>query len=334
MIKVKLSTPNKDFPIIRQTPSSSGIWGNCHFFINDRSNQEFDCWVVYDELSEDEMTICNYDNIIFITAEPPSVKSYDSNFLKQFTKVITCHKNLKHPSIIQSQQGQVWMAGVEFLNETKSWNLSNYKDINELSEGVVQEKLDKVCIITSNKAFTKGHSKRLNFILKLKSELPDLIDIYGVGFSPIKDKLEVLGKYKYSLVIENSVNENYWTEKLSDAFIAETYPIYYGCPNVYSYFASDSLSLIEIENLQESIEKIKSLVQQDYFSLKKQEVFKAKELVLFKYNIFEIISSNLNKNFQSERLPVELKSSNKIKNKPITFLRKILLWCCKKRFIN
>ncbi len=35
MIRVKLSTNFPDWPLIRQTPDRSGIWGDCRFFINE-----------------------------------------------------------------------------------------------------------------------------------------------------------------------------------------------------------------------------------------------------------------------------------------------------------
>jgi len=34
MIKVNVSTPFPEWPLPRQTPGQTGIWGNCQFFVN------------------------------------------------------------------------------------------------------------------------------------------------------------------------------------------------------------------------------------------------------------------------------------------------------------
>ena len=38
--------------------------------------------------------------------------------------------------------------------------------------------------------------------------------------------------YRYSVIIENIREPNYFTEKLVDAILCETVPIYWGCPNI------------------------------------------------------------------------------------------------------
>jgi hypothetical protein len=50
------------------------------------------------------------------------------------------------------------------------------------------------------------------------------------------DKIELFDKFQYSIVIENSKQENYISEKLIDCLITKTIPIYYGCPNISDYF--------------------------------------------------------------------------------------------------
>lgn len=60
----------------------------------------------------------------------------------------------------------------------------------------------------------------------------DFSNLWGVGrrfnnvHGPVLDKMEVLSKYKYSLVIENS--ESYVSEKLFDVLLSGTVPLYVG----------------------------------------------------------------------------------------------------------
>lgn len=54
-------------------------------------------------------------------------------------------------------------------------------------------------------------------------------------FGEIKSKSEVLSKYRFSLVIENSITQNFLTEKILDCMAQGTVPVYYGCQNVSHY---------------------------------------------------------------------------------------------------
>ena len=66
IIKVKLTNEYPDWPLLRQTPSSSGILGDYHFFVN-QDIPECDYWVVIDSLLKTEETICPPENKILLT---------------------------------------------------------------------------------------------------------------------------------------------------------------------------------------------------------------------------------------------------------------------------
>ena len=62
------------------------------------------------------------------------------------------------------------------------------------------------------------------------------------------DDKKHLFKSKFSIVIESSKEENYFTEKICDAFLAKTIPIYWGCPNVDNFFNTDGIIICETED--------------------------------------------------------------------------------------
>lgn len=96
--------------------------------------------------------------------------------------------------------------------------------------------------------------------------------LYGGGwkiknsnyFGEIKSKSKILSNYRFSLVIENSITQNYLTEKILDCMAQGTVPVYYGCENVSHYipqncfikldkFLDSSEQLVEyLENISES----------------------------------------------------------------------------------
>jgi FkbM family methyltransferase len=106
------------------------------------------------------------------------------------------------------------------------------------------DKTKSVSIIASHKNFTRGH--------RLRHEVANLInenDRYGSAFNKIDYKLEGIRDYKFTVVIENEKIEGYFTEKLIDALITGTVPIYWGCPDVGEFF--DTSAIIAFDTADE-----------------------------------------------------------------------------------
>lgn len=79
-----------------------------------------------------------------------------------------------------------------------------------------------------------------------------------------EDKLAFQRQYKFSIAFENSSHPGYTTEKLVDAFAAQTVPIYWGDTEVREVFNSKAFIYLEDENsVNEVIQKIQELDQDD-----------------------------------------------------------------------
>jgi len=96
----------------------------------------------------------------------------------------------------------------------------------------VYPKSKTVSAISSTKAMVPGHTTRLQFIASIQNK----VDLYGRGIREIASKLEGLADYRFSVAIENAMDTNYFTEKITDCFLTGTIPIYYGCPNIDKFF--------------------------------------------------------------------------------------------------
>ncbi len=275
MIKVKISGEDPNWPLLRQTPKSQGVWGECRFFVNDAC-AECDYWIVYDGLQKPETVHCPPQNIFLFTAEPPSVRAYHPRFTAQFAKVVTCHQSIKHPQVIHTQQALPW----HLLNKT----------YDDFAKEDAPAKTKSLSVISSDKAFTEGHRQRVDFVERLTRRLEGGIDHFGKGIR-IPHKWDGLAGYKYSVVIENSSVRDYWTEKIADAFLAESYPFYYGCPNIGDYFPAGSYTWIDIHNFDSALAVIESTMAQGRFEATTKERLQAKEMVLDQYNLFPAISS-------------------------------------------
>jgi predicted PilT family ATPase len=168
-------------------------------------------------------------------------------------------------------------------------NYTYEKTYDELKSISTLNKDKLISIIVSDKSFTKGHRSRVKFVKKLKKELGEDIDIFGKGYNEIVDKWEAIAPYKYTIVIENSSYNNYWTEKLADAFLGQSYPVYYGCKNIYDYFPEDSLSLIDIRKSDKAIKKIREIIDNNLYEKSLDNIKKSKDLILDKYQLFPMI---------------------------------------------
>jgi len=108
-------------------------------------------------------------------------------------------------------------------------------------------KASKVCFIYSDKSTTTGHQLRHMAAEMIKSCGFD-VDMFGRGHNPFNDKADILGRYKFSIVIENTMRPFYFTEKLTDCFACMTIPIYWGS---YPYAAWSDNGIIRFTSIGE-----------------------------------------------------------------------------------
>ncbi len=302
-MNVKLTSNGNGELMRRLTPGRTGAWQDFQFHIND-SEKECDWWVVYDGLAKEEAASCPRGRKIFVTAEPPAIKKYDPKFLAQFDLILTSQPGLKGSNVIRGQTGLPWTLYSQ--DKKGAISLADSKDYDWL-KAAAPEKTKLFSAVTSNKRWTKGHRERLDFITKLQAHFKDKLDIFGPGqginadpADPIKfkyheNKWEALAGYKYSLAIENSSCPDYWTEKISDAYLADCHPIYFGCPNITDYFPAESLTIIDIHKPDEAIRIIEEAIAGGAFEKSAKARKEAKELVLEKYQLFPLLAETFKK---------------------------------------
>lgn len=294
MIKVFIPGPYS-IPIWRQFPDPKRyIWQNCEFYFEEP--KEYDYLVVWG-LEKELSTLCPKEKRLCFLGEPPYVERYTKAFLEQFGYVFGCQPKMINSGLMRKLMPTLaWMVGCKIgvnVSKDDSDTFMSYQDFKHYE--TKESRLDKVCFITSNKKFTKGHRDRVNFVNKILKNHIDFIDIYGNGYNPVDDKLEVMSKYKYVLAVENGVCMDYWTEKLADSYLAGCYPIYYGCPNISDYFKQDSMMKVDIRDYKKTISAIKKYIEKDIFSVHREAVSVARDLVLDKYNMFNLIADEVNK---------------------------------------
>lgn len=85
----------------------------------------------------------------------------------------------------------------------------------------------------------------------------------------VPDKYEFQKQYKFSIAFENASHYGYTTEKIYDAFVAKTIPIYWGNPDVVKEFNPEAfINVHNYNSLDEVIAKVKELDNDDAAYLK------------------------------------------------------------------
>lgn len=230
---------------------------------------------------------------ILLTDEPYSVLAYPKGYYGQFGTVVTCQREIKPVAgtrVIYSHVLLPWWVGITWEADHSNRITLTYDDIKKAQP----EKTKLISVIYSFKTFSAGHALRRRFVERLQDRWGDRIDVYGKGITPFTDKWDVTAPYKYQLVIENCQATDYFTEKLSDAFLANTYPIYHGCPNAADYYPQAAFTPVDIRNFDQTVATIERVLADNLWEKRQKELAQCKQLALDKYNFFNRLAEVCN----------------------------------------
>jgi Glycosyltransferase family 10 (fucosyltransferase) C-term len=277
-VRIKLTVGYPNWSGIRQTPQRAGVWEDCEFVIN-QDCESCDAWVVLQSskgLLTPETTHCPPENLVLITREPPDMMTWPDAYLRQFSMVVTCHPNLKHPNVLLTQHGQTWHL-----------ERHSFDDLLKIPTGAKPKLMSVIC---SDKTYTPGHRTRLQLLKVLKQHFQEL-DVFGRNVQPIADKWDGIYPYKYHIVLENGSFPDYWTEKLTDAYLGHALPIYYGCPNLADYFSPQAFIQIDPADIDQTIHTIEQAIATHQYEQSLTDIAQARHLVLNHYNLFPMLAN-------------------------------------------
>lgn len=255
-----------------QTPKNLGIWNSVQGVDNP---DQADCIVVLDTMGVNG--ICKKLNIKNLKGHSIIHLRREPDFINSFSPIPNSHF-------------------FDYKNSTfhvATWWISNsYDEIFNLKY------FNKPNLLSSVVSAKWEHR---NLFFKKISNLINL-DIYGgpgvkkyVGKNYMHPVSGFINKeigirdYKYSIAIENSSQKNYFTEKILDCLLLWSIPIYWGCPNISSFFPEHSFYNIELDKPEEIHSIIKRPIEKKNIEAMKE----ARDLILNKYNIWPVIESLL-----------------------------------------
>lgn len=195
-------------------------------------------------LLPDKKTKNNYGLIFESRAIIPHLYTAVEEFIPEF-KVFYTHNSVllkKYETCKWIPGGGIWVGGKLGLGE------------------IALHKKSKLCsMVSSNKTMCSLHMARLSYFNRLQSY--NFIDFFGAntGWVPIAKTLE---DYMFSIVMENFVDELYFTEKILNCFATGTIPIYHGARDIRKLFNANGI--LSFDNF-EDLDKIINSITPDYY---------------------------------------------------------------------
>jgi hypothetical protein len=259
---------------MRQSPDGAGIWNGTRFTFD--SVETCDYAIVLNYPATDVEVCCPPGHVWAIVQEPPNAYFGPLHRgRRRYARVYTSREDLRGERYIHSQPALPWHVD---------------RDYSFLRTCRAPRKEKLLSSVTSSKAVSRGHRARLRFVRQLCTEID--FDLYGRGFCYVADKWDALAPYRYSIAIENFRGRDYWTEKLSDCFLAWTMPIYCGCTNITDYFPEESMIIVDIDD-PSATERIREAMANRRWQRNLGAVGQARELVLDRYQFFPFICAEI-----------------------------------------
>ena len=134
------------------------------------------------------------------------------------------------------------------------------------------KKTKLISITSSDKEMCELHKERKRIARKYK----DKIDVYGtIDGGEFTDPIDTLEPYMYSVIIENYIDDLWFTEKICNCFATKTIPIYYGARDIDEYF--DSNGIIHCKSINEIEEWINRVLDSpqwymDFYNYSKKHI--------------------------------------------------------------
>lgn len=243
-----------------------------------------DVLILYTRASWSLQTTLPRARSFFVAGEPEEIHPYSAAFLNQFAAVVAPGEKPLKTDRLNHNYCLPWFVGVDFSNLDAALGYDHFKALQPPAKD------DKISIVTSTKASTEYHRKRLAFIEVLKDKIPDHIELYGRGFKPIDDKMDALLPHKYHLSLENGAGRYTWTEKLSDPLLCWALPFYVGCTNVAEELPADSIVQLDMDNPEAAINRMMKARTEDLWSDRRDALGKARELLLEEFNTMSLFA--------------------------------------------
>lgn len=260
---------------------------------------DFDLLVSFN-FSEEMFNTPREKNIVF-TMEPNWSLAANEDVIDASLKVFSSIDKFSHKDNVEMIPSLMFMedSGGSTISHSKQAGAGISKTMNDflLDDCFVKDRKCSI-ILAAHRVINPQYNDpgamyehRENLLLQiLKSDLD--IDIYGRGWNipdarykgPAKYKEDALRKYEFTIALENSRENYYLSEKLTDCFVYNCVPIYDGCKLVHQFYDPQSFEKIDMTSpfVVEDIHRILQNGNKKY----EEHVISSKNKYFKDYNIY------------------------------------------------
>lgn len=286
LIKLSIGGQKDRLDISQFTGNPSGDLGDCRFSVNDPNVTKADAWFVIEGANPNDLR-CEIPlgQFHFLSAET----SWNPNryltgarvsFLAQFDRVHTFYKTRHKNSNFQAPF-LPWMInanhGSIFTPHTR--DIRFFENLEALPK---EKKLSMFC---SDIQWRPVHQKRFQFAEEVKRVFGQDVDWFGNGINPIAEKWDGIAPFERTIVLENNSRRGVFSEKIIDAYLGLSVPIYSGDSLIHRKFPVERAELINLDSPVQSIKKLERLLQTplDERDFRRLQKGKAKALAEFHF---------------------------------------------------
>ena len=270
---------------------------NGDYFCSNIINLDFPCEIHFTRFGDKQyrtniVTNQNlYENINFINKQNYKVfvcsNEPTTSASREFTEVII-NNSFQYDLILTSEKKIIenvtnavfFPYGTTWLNKNKQLHSDCLGSFDESLLDQIPDKFFNVSFITTGRRQKEGYEYRHHIwnnrsIIRVSttfySSTRDHTRLFGYsntfhdGMLPNDDKINLFTS-QFSIAIESTKEDSYFTEKLIDCLLTKTVPIYWGASNIGEFF--DTRGFIIFNNLYEFYEKVNSLTPKTYESMK------------------------------------------------------------------
>ncbi len=291
-LDIKISIPYQfDVADVSQfTGNQLGEIDGCRISVADSNVREADAWFVIEDLTPNDLScIVPTGQVHFLSSETAySCDKYMSNhkksFLRQFDRIYTFYptKNRRArfappflPWMVNANHGTVFRP--------------HFRDLSFFSGLDSLPKTQRLSMICSVQVWRPEHKRRLAFAKAAKAHFGDELSWFGNGINQIEEKWEGLASFERTIVLENTLQEGVFSEKILDPYLALCQPIYSGAPDISDYFPVDVGQVLDLSDFDMSINKISKLLDNDVSDRERELIELGKQAVLNQHHFLRRI---------------------------------------------
>ncbi|MBN2166277.1 MAG: hypothetical protein JW717_08390 [Marinilabiliaceae bacterium] len=227
-----------------------------------------DFWENFNPYNNHFLDALKKNHNVEVTSKDPDLLFY--SWLGDNQKYFKCTKIFYTPEIISPKYWECdYALSFQRWKDGKNLRYPNYLLYNYSASQLIKNKDEIKNLIDQKRGFCSfivsnpNASKRIEFFNKLsKYKKVDSGGRYinNIG-GPVNNKIEFLSQYKFNIAFENCISDGYTTEKIVDAMIGNTIPIYWGNPYIEEEF--NTKSFFNYDNYQTEDDLIDDIISHD-----------------------------------------------------------------------